>query len=173
MRQSRSACAAMRMQSAGKRWSRVTARGRHRPTRWARWARLRPRLRGGARLGSRAACARFPFGQDSRSDVEPSAGMFRGRALFSPSLLERLLRRLLSELLGFLRALHFHPFLVAGSDRARGVTQDPRRRESKLNPRTSSIARIVRACPSPMAFARTFATRRGGRNHGIPHPAVP
>ena len=37
------------------------------------------------------------------------ASVFRCGALCGPSLLERLLRRLLSELLGFLRALHVHP----------------------------------------------------------------
>ena len=36
-------------------------------------------------------------------------GYFRGDALCGAPLLERLLRRLLSELLGFLRALHLHP----------------------------------------------------------------
>ena len=77
-------------------------------------------FRGGVPLGSRLPALDSRLGGTSRSDVEPSAGMFRGRALFGPSLLERLLRRLLSELLGFLRALHLHPFLVAGSDRARG-----------------------------------------------------
>ena len=35
--------------------------------------------------------------------------MFRGGALCGASLLERLLRRFLSELLGFLRTLHLHP----------------------------------------------------------------
>jgi hypothetical protein len=56
---------------------------------------------------------RLTSGAAPRSDVERTAGMFRGGALCGPSLFERLLRRLLSELLGFLRALHLSSFLIA------------------------------------------------------------
>ena len=60
------------------------------------------------------------------SDVEPPAGLFRGGALFSPTLLERLLRRLLSELLRFLRAFHLHPPSSLSSTALVGATRKPR-----------------------------------------------
>ena len=55
---------------------------------------------------------------------------FRGGALCGPSLLERLLRGLLSELLGFLRALHVSSSWSVSSSALVGMTRKPRQGES-------------------------------------------
>ena len=116
-------------------------------------------------MGGGSLCGRRVF----RSDVEPSAGVFRGGALCGASLLERLLRRLLSELLGFLRALHVVSFLVAERDRA------PRRDASLGSWRSSRSrtdgdrtgrTRTLSIAPNPtrMSLLADFATRRRRRD---------
>ena len=113
------------------------------PLRWvgARLRRQRPAPM------ARASCFSTPVsGANSRLEIEPSAGLFRGGALCGAPLLERLLRRLLSELLGFLRALHLHPpwslslTALVGVTRSLGRATTPvledRRRPRKANAHT-------------------------------------
>src|SRR5688500_4294202 len=99
---------------------------------------------------ARAIGLTLPWGRVSRSDVEPSACMLRGGALCGPSLLERLLRRLLCELLGFLRALHLAPSWSLELT-ARG---------------TPSIARIRRALP--LGTVRGRGDGRSPRHADLP-----
>ena len=98
------------------------------------------------------AAERFDF--SPRSDVERPAGVLGGGAFGGPSLLERLLRGLLSELLGFLRTLHVHPPGRLSSSALVGTTQSSAGLENQARGpaaaaqrvRATSIAQIPAGC---------------------------
>jgi hypothetical protein len=131
-----------------------------------------------ARTQVEPRASRLAFlGAISWLEVESSAGLFRGGALCGAPLLERLLRRLLSELLGFLRALHLHPPLVAGSDRARRRDAKPRQGdnsvlEDRRRPRKANAHTEYRTALGRMTcrghHRDRVRDRRNPRRH--PHP---
>ena len=113
------------------------------------------------------------------SDVEPSTGMFRGGALCGSSLLERLLRRLLSKLLRFLRALHLHPSWALSLTAVVGVTRESR--EAK-NPSSLTggdgqgvrARRVSHGSPAHFPLGTAFVIAAAiAATPAISHPAMP
>ena len=109
-----------------------------------------------------------PVDAASRSDVDPPGGMFGGGALCGSSFLERLLRRLLSKLPGFLRALHLRPSWSLVWPPFVHMTREPRRvrieaRGPAATARGVRTHRVSHGSHTHVPAGTTFATRVGDR----------